>query len=331
MKRIIQKVIRPCGRITDNFIISAIISVAVIVLGGSVSSFLFDLTAAKAFFADFFHSDNLGLFFSNYLEFFGIWIVVFLIAVIPKGNRPMLKSWGYNRSGNNLKGIIAGILLGFGTNGLCVLISWLRGDIKLSFYGFEPLILLLFLGAVFIQSGAEELVDRFYLYQKLRRRYRSPLVAIIINSLVFMALHITNPGFTATAGSQTFLVGVIFSVFVYYYDSLWAAMWFHTAWNFTQNLIFGLPNSGIVSEYSIFRLDAATATNGLFYDVKFGVEGSIGSSIVLLVLLIILIAINWGKTEKSDNWADAEVTAAKRKEAEQIRKEKYQSKHAASK
>ena len=366
MKNLVQKITRPCGKITDNIIIASILSVVVLSIGAGITSIGFDLLGVQQILSDWLESDNLGIFLSDYLSFAGIWIAVFLFVVIPKGNRPMLKAWGHNRNGNNIKGIIAGILLGFGTNAICVLISWLRGDIKLSYYGFEPVILLAFLGAVFIQSGAEELidrlylyqklrrryrnplvaiiinslvfiqsgaeelVDRFYLYQKLRRRYRSPLIAIIVNSAVFMALHILNPGFTAIAGSQIFLVGIIFSLFVYYYDSLWAAMWFHAAWNFTQNLIFGLPNSGIVSEYSIFKLEAATATNGLFYDVKFGVEGSIGSSIILGVLLIVLIIINRRKGEKTDIWEAAEETAAEKREADQRRKEKYQSKHAAS-
>jgi membrane protease YdiL (CAAX protease family) len=250
-------------------------------------------------------SDNLAAFFSEYLMFIGIWIITFLFVVVPKSNRPMLKAWGYNRDGNNIKGIIAGALLGFGCNGFCVLMSVLMGDIKLSFYGFNPTILLAFLLVVMIQSGAEEITDRLYLYQKLRRRYKSPLFAIIVNPAIFMILHVFNDGFTALAGAQIVLVGIIFSVLVYYYNSLWAAIWFHTLWNFTQNIIFGLPNSGNVSDYSIFKLEAASAQSGLFYDVEFGVEGSIGSSLVLALVLVVIIFINRGKGEKRDYWADA--------------------------
>jgi hypothetical protein len=125
-------------------------------------------------------------------------------------------------------------------------------------------------------------------------------------------MHMGNPGFTATAGSQIFLAGVIWSLIVYYYDSIWVAFWFHAAWNYTQNIIFGLPNSGIISEYSIFKLEAASARNGLFYNVNFGVEGSIGSSLILLVMIIVLIVINRGKPEKRDYWAEAEKAAAEK-------------------
>ena len=221
----------------------------------------------------------------------------------------MMKSWRHHKHGNNLKGSLIGICLGFGTNSICVLISILTGHIKISYFGFEPWILLAFLVVVFIQSGAEELVDRFYVYQKLRRRYKSPLVAIIFNAALFSFMHIGNPGFTVVAACQIFIIGLLFSVIVYYYDSLWTVMWFHAAWNYTQNLIYGLPNSGIVSEYSVFKLEAASATDGLFYNVNFGVEGSIGASLLLLAVLAAVILINRGKPEKRDRWAKAEEKA----------------------
>jgi hypothetical protein len=55
----------------------------------------------------------------------------------------------------------------------------------------------------------------------------------------------------------------------------------HTAWNFTQNFLFGLPNSGIVSESSFLHLEAAK--DSLFYDVVFGIEGTLSSVIVIAV------------------------------------------------
>ena len=305
MKAFVEKITRPSRKWTDQFIIAAILSVVLLVAGSVVSDIIYKATDAPSLFEKWLGSDNLAAFFSEYLMFIGIWIITFLFVVVPKSNRPMLKAWGYNRDGNNIKGIIAGALLGFGCNGFCVLMSVLMGDIKLSFYGFNPGILLAFLVVVMIQSGAEEITDRLYLYQKLRRRYKSPLVAIIVNPVIFMLMHVFNDGFTILAGVQIVLVGIIFSVIVYYYNSLWAAIWFHTLWNYTQNIIFGLPNSGIVSDYSIFKLEAASARSGPFYDATFGVEGSIGSSLVLAVVLAVIIFINRGKGEKRDYWADA--------------------------
>ena len=313
MKEFMQKITRPCGGFSDNFIISAILSLVIVIIGGNLAVLLFGFLNIQEKLTVWLGSDNMGAFLSDYLLTIGLWIAGLLFMAIPKKNRPMLKALAPNRTANNLKGILIGLLLGFGANGFCVLMSVITGDIKLSYNGIDPLVLVVFLIAVFIQSSSEELTDRVYLYQKLRRRYRNPLVAILFSAVVFMAMHMANPGFTVVAGSQIFLVGLIWALIVYYYDSVWVAFWFHAAWNYTQNIIFGLPNSGVVSEYSIFRLEAASARNGLFYNVNFGVEGSIGSSLILLVIIIALIVINRGKPEKRDYWADLEEQATEKR------------------
>ena len=147
--------------------------------------------------------------------------------------------------------------------------------------------------AICIQSGAEEIICRSYIYQKLRRRYKTPWVAIIFNSAFFALMHVFNPGITFVSVLQIIIVGMIFALFVYDFDCLWAAIAMHTTWNFTQS---------IVSAYSLFKLDAASARNGFFYNVNFGVEGSIGSVVVLAIPLVILIVIAVKKGEKTDLW-----------------------------
>ena len=301
--------LRSCRKRSDILPLAALLSIVVILAGSLLSNLFLGMPWVADLIGSITRNDILSSFLNDYLSFIGIWIVVLIFILLIPANRPMLGAFGPNRTGNTGKGLLIGLLLGFGTNAFCILMSVLMGDIKLSWYGFEPVILLAFLIAVFIQSGAEELTDRLYLYQKLRRRYRSPLIAILGNAFVFTFLHIFNPGFTVVAGIQIFLIGVIFSMLVYYYDSLWAAITFHTAWNYTQNLIFGLPNSGIVSAYSVFRLEAASARSGLFYNVSFGVEGSTGACAVLLVCGIVLFIINRGKAECTDHWAAMEQSA----------------------
>ena len=74
-------------------------------------------------------------------------------------------------------------------------------------------------------------------------------------------------------------------------DSLWCAMAAHTAWNFTQNMILGLPNSGIVSPFSVFKLDAASAVNSYAYNVGFGIEGTVMAIIVLIVSSVLIFVL----------------------------------------
>ena len=84
------------------------------------------------------------------------------------------------------------------------------------------------------------------------------------------------------------LMGILCSFICYYMDSLWCAMALHTAWNYTQNIILGLPNSGVVSILSIFKLDASTALDSFAYNVGFGVEGTVVSAIVQIAAIALI-------------------------------------------
>ena len=288
---------------TDVLPIAVVLSVLLTIAGTTLTIAIYQLTNCQSLLLSIFHDEDAVTFLIEYASMFGIWIVFILAALLFKANRPMLKAFGYHRDGNSMKAGLIGLLLGFACNGFCILMSCILGDIKLYFYGFNPGLFFAFLFVVLLQSGAEEIADRCYLYQKLRRRYRHPAVAIITSSAVFAALHLLNPGITVLSVVQLIVTGLIFSLFVYYFDSLWAAIMMHTGWNFTQSIVFGLPNSGMVSKYSLFKLDAASARNGLFYNVGFGVEGSLGAVIILIGMLVVVFIIGYRKGEKKNYWA----------------------------
>ena len=300
--------IRACGSWTDVLPIAALLSVLLMLFGSIVSALVNRLLPVQELGMRLLGDEDGVVFLLQYFDFIGIWILFMLVIAVFKGNWPMWKAYFYNGHGNNFKAVLAGILLGFGTNGFCILMSVIMGDIKLSFNEFRPLIFLIFLLCVWIQSGAEEIVDRCYLYQKLRRRYRWPVIAVLGNSLVFMALHMSNPGVTAWGLGQVFLIGVLFSLIIYYWDSLWTVIWAHTAWNFSQSIVFGLPNSGIVSKYSVFKLEAASARDGLFYNTSFGVEGSKGANAIIggLIVIVLLYGLITKRGEKADHWEEME-------------------------
>ncbi len=318
MKNMIKSWTRPSRKWTDIFLIAAILSVILFYGGDLISFFLFRLIPLETIFRLITSSEDTSYFMLMYFSYIGAWILFFLICGIIKSNRPILKQLAPNKNGNNLKGVLWGLLLGFGANGFCILMSVLMGNIHLSFNEFNPLVFFTFLFVVAVQSGAEEILLRVYLYQKLRRRYRNPLVAIVGNSFVFTVLHLFNPGITPLSVICILEIGILYALLVYYYDSVWAAIMAHTWWNFTQNIIFGLPNSGIVSEYSLFKLDAASAENGLFYNVGFGVEGSLGSLLINGIVLVAIILINRGKPEKNDVWGKITLESTAQQDAQQV-------------
>lgn len=233
----------------------------------------------------------------TYLLFIGIWILAIAAFLLIKPDRDILQYLGAKPSGNNWKGLLFGLLLGFVLNGVCILGAWLNQDIRLTFDSFHLVSFLAVFLCVFVQSSAEEMLCRGFLYQKLRQNYRHPAVAIIGNSLLFALLHLMNTGVTILSLLNIFLSGIMFSLLVYYMDSIWCAFAVHTAWNFTQNILFGLPNSGMVVPYSVFKLDAASARNSFAYNVGFGIEGTV-LSVIVLFLACILIYL-WGRKHEA--------------------------------
>lgn len=224
-----------------------------------------------------------------YLPFIGIWLATLLFLAISPSNRPIFKALWTNTKGNSVKMLLVGLAIGLGMNLFCAAVAMLNGDIALYFDSFKPVSFLFIFVFVFIQSSAEELICRAYIFQKLVKGYGKPILASVVNSVFFMFLHILNNGVTVLSLINIMLYGLLFSAIVIYMDSLWCAMAVHAAWNFCQNILLGLPNSGSVLPYSVFKLDAASAQNSFAYSVGFGLEGTITACAVLLAAAALIV------------------------------------------
>lgn len=267
-----------------------LIALLIVLLGQIVGDFLVGF-AIKGFGI----TDASTLFLFMYLSMIGVDLLVLLYTLLCE--RPIFRSFGRRAvpggRGNTWKLFGVGLLAGFAMNALCILAAWLHGDIVLSVGRFRPLYLLAALVCVCVQSGAEELVTRGYMMGAIRDRY-NVWVAASVNSLFFGALHLLNPGITVLSFVNVVAVGFALSVVMIKLESLWFCIAMHTAWNFSQSIFFGLPNSGIVSEGSFFHLDAAR--DSVLYSAAFGVEGAITTTLVLLALtLCVLLAARRGR------------------------------------
>lgn len=267
-----------------------LIALLIALLGQIAGDFLVGL-AIKGFRI----TDASTLFLFMYLSMIGVDLLVLLYTLLCE--RPIFRSFGRRAvpggRGNTWKLFGIGLLAGFAMNALCILAAWLHGDIVLSVGRFRPLYLLAALVCVCVQSGAEELVTRGYMMGAIRDRY-NVWVAAAVNSLFFGALHLLNPGITVLSFVNIVAVGLALSVVMIKLESLWFCIAMHTAWNFSQSIFFGLPNSGIVSEGSLFHLEAARGS--VLYSAAFGVEGAITTTLVLLALtLCVLLAARRGR------------------------------------
>ncbi len=245
-------------------------------------------------------TDGPTLFLMMYLSFIGIDLAVLLYALLCE--KPILRSFGRGAEpwgrGNTWKNFGLGLLVGFGMNALCILAAWLHGDLHFSVGRFNALYLLSALICVCVQSGAEELLTRGYMMGAVRQRYKV-WVAAAVNSLFFGALHLLNNGITVLSFVNIVAFGLALSVVMVKLESLWFCIAVHTAWNFSQSIFFGLPNSGIVSEGSFLHLEAARDSG--VYSAVFGVEGAVTTTLVLLALtLCVLLIARRGQSARAE-------------------------------
>jgi len=228
-------------------------------------------------------------------------IFVFVYTRLSRKNRPVFDTFLLGYENNSISSLMWGTLVGFIMNGACILAAFLHGDIKLylSFAVGQIPFYIFALICVWIQSSSEELWCRGFMYERLLYRY--PLwVAILVNGVFFALLHVFNPGADVLPIVDIAICGLSFSLAKWYTKSIWFPMGIHTGWNFTQNFLFGLPNSGLVPETSVFTLDAANARTTWVYDVAFGVEGAWPAVLadLLLGVVILILAYRNGRIKE---------------------------------
>lgn len=194
---------------------------------------------------------------------------------------------------NNLKNVGLGLVAGLCANMGLGLMAWGNGCITISFKGMNIGFAIIAFVIVAFQCVGEEIIERVFLFQRLSRA-KGPIVAIIISSAIFAIMHIPNlimfdvePVFGVIAMVNIILIGVYFCETIYFGNNVWYAFAFHTAWNYSQNYILGLPNSGYPATESAFVLADSGSNNVLFYSTAFGIEASWGATIVFIILIVV--------------------------------------------
>ena len=237
-------------------------------------------------------SGALSFVLTYYTPRLGSCLLFVLVCLVLKKNRFLLEGVKPVKGSMRMLGI--GLLLGFLTNFFCILCALIHGDIKL-YCDFSasliPFLLFAFI-STFFQSASEELWCRSFLYDRINVHY--PLwVGIVINGVLFGVMHLGNPGVSALAIADLIFCGISYSLLRWYTGSIWACFGIHTMWNVTQNFIFGLPNSGLVSEASVFHLGAANGISNWIYSYEFGVEGAFPAVFIDLVLGGVILWAAW--------------------------------------
>lgn len=260
------------------------------------------------FLVDFFSPGNgtasIQEFFYHYFlyyELFSFVIILFLfifwVKVIEKN---ALSSLGFVKR-NWLKYLGWGIMFSLVQMGVIALVYQVSGigSFELNELSLEPILFILGLFPFWLlQGGTEEVATRGWLLTRIATRTNLPL-AIVISSSLFGILHMGNAGVTFLSVLNIILDGVLAGLLLVYTDSIWLVVAQHGTWNYVQGNLLGFQVSGTGADASIFSFTIGSGPDWLTGG-EFGAEGSIITTMVLLLSLVIVYRLGERK-ERVDN------------------------------
>ena len=243
-------------------------------------------------------------FFFHYILYYELFSFVFIlllfifwVKVIEKNS---LSSLGFVKK-NWLKYLGWGILLSLLQMGVIALVYQVGGigTFELNELSLEPILFILGLFPFWLlQGGTEEVATRGWLLTRIAARTNLPL-AIAISSSLFGILHLGNSGVTFLSVLNIILDGVLAGLLFIYTDSIWLVVAQHGTWNYVQGNLLGFQVSGTGADASIFSFTMGDGPDWLTGGA-FGAEGSIITTLVLLVSLVIVYRLGERK-EKFDD------------------------------
>lgn len=253
-------------------------------------------STAIGYLTEFFSPGNgvasIQEFFFHYILYYELFSFVFIlllfifwVKVIEKNS---LSSLGFVKR-NWLKYLAWGILLSLLQMGVIALVYQVCGigTFELNELSLEPILFILGLFPFWLlQGGTEEVATRGWLLTRIAARTNLPL-AIVISSSLFGILHMGNAGVTYLSVLNIILDGVLAGLLFIYTDSIWLVVAQHGTWNYVQGNLLGFQVSGTGADASIFSFTMGSGPDWLTGG-EFGAEGSIITTLVLLVSVVIV-------------------------------------------
>ena len=237
------------------------------------------------------------LYYELFSFVFILLLFIFWVKVIEKNS---LSSLGFVKR-NWLKYLVWGIVISLIQMGVIALVYQVSGigSFVLNELSLEPLLFILGLFPFWLlQGGTEEVATRGWLLTRIASRANLPL-AIAISSSLFGFLHLGNAGVTFLSVLNIILDGFLAGLLFIYTDSIWLVVAQHGTWNYVQGNLLGFQVSGTGADASIFSFTMGSGPDWLTGG-EFGAEGSIITTLVLLVSLVVVYLLGERK-EKFDD------------------------------
>lgn len=139
-------------------------------------------------------------------------------------------------------------------------------------------------GAFLLVAIYEEFFFRGYVQFTLASGMRF-WPAALLTSVVFGAVHLSNPGEGPVGAVSVFVTGMFLCLTLRRTGNLWFAIGWHAAWDFGETFLYSVPDSGIVAPGHLL----ASSFHGPRWLTggSVGPEGSVIDFVVLAVLAIV--------------------------------------------
>ncbi len=136
-----------------------------------------------------------------------------------------------------------------------------------------------------IQGAAEEVLARGFVLPVIGVRWGAT-AGIILSAFFFTLLHLLNPGLNGIALLNLTLFGVFAALYALREGGLWGVFAIHTAWNWAQGNLFGLPVSGLSAGGTLFNFQSTGPS--WFSGGSFGPESGLAVSVILIVACLVV-------------------------------------------
>jgi len=184
---------------------------------------------------------------------------------------------------NQKRSIFHGFITGFLLMIIGTLFLIVNGNLIIDKIEFHSLSLLESICLFLIVALNEEIILRGYILRNFMDSMNK-YIALIISSLLFMAMHLFNPNISFVGMLNIFLAGLLLGITYIFTKNLWFPIALHFSWNFFQGPVFGYKVSGTTTSSLITQ---SLNGNEILTGGKFGLEGSILASILCSLAILI--------------------------------------------
>jgi membrane protease YdiL (CAAX protease family) len=146
-------------------------------------------------------------------------------------------------------------------------------------------------------AALEEIFVRGALQYTLQKHINAA-ASILIPSVIFGLIHIGNKGISILSMINIILAGLFLALLTYRTKSIYAAIGFHTTWNFFEGIVFGQPVSGNdISQFPFMNAQIADKARWLS-GKEFGPEETIWSTMVFIIMILAIEFYYFKKNNK---------------------------------